>query len=172
MAWRVAVDGAVDAAAAGEDLGVADAAEPFAVLVCSRTGERHVRVRIDEAREHAAALGVELDAVGREVDCLRQFRLAAHPHDDAVLGRQSPAGDGAQTGGRRRGHRHQLGGAAQNEIGGDPPGRRPPIPAPALGMSLLHRSAFPIVCQCCARATAANSPAATVRAAASISGAK
>ena len=53
-------------------------------------------VCVDEAGQDAAALGVEVEAVGREVDCPRQLRLAADPHDDAVFRRQSAVGDDAE----------------------------------------------------------------------------
>jgi hypothetical protein len=53
-------DGGVDAAARGQDVGVAHAAQPGRVLVGARTGEHRVGVSVDEPRQHAGAGRVEL----------------------------------------------------------------------------------------------------------------
>ena len=81
--------GRVDAAARGEDLGVAHAAEARGVLVGPRAGEDGVGVGVDEAGQHAGAGRVELGGAVEQLDGAAELRLAADPDDTTVARRQS-----------------------------------------------------------------------------------
>ncbi len=114
------VDGQADAAAALQQLEVADAGEPLAVLGGPLAGEDGVRVTVDEAGQHAGTLGVEFDGVGREADLASEVGLAADPHDLPFVCGERPAGEHAEPLSRRTHHGHELAGVAQHEVG-EPP---------------------------------------------------
>ena len=81
--------GRVDAAARGQDGGVAHAAQAGRVLVGARAGEHGVGVGVDEAGQHAGAGRVELDGVRRAA---RRPRRAAPRGPPRRCARRAPRG--------------------------------------------------------------------------------
>ena len=91
-------DGAEDAAAFGGDLGVARAGQAPAELLATIAGKHDVRVRIDEAGNDGAAVGVDHDGIGRQLDLALQQALEADEDDAALEGGDGRARDRPRVG--------------------------------------------------------------------------
>ena len=101
-----------DAAAGRLDLEVARAGRAAPVLAGALAGEHRVRVRVDEAGQHAGALGVDHDGVVGDVDLAARASTSAPTQTMRRPGREGAAGQTPSSGAR-------------------PPGRRASEPRPA-----------------------------------------
>ena len=156
--------GGHDAAAGGLHLEVRGAAEPLRVLAGALAGERRVRVRVDEAGNHAGAFGVDDERVVARPHGGGELRSPAPTHTMRPARAATAASRTTPRSARElivtsspmpRTSRSQVTGAPAltgGRAGGRPAGRHQSLPA--------------------ARTIAAKSPALTARADASISGAR
>ena len=116
-------DGAEDAAAFGGDLGVARAGQAPAQLLAPIAGKHDVRMRIHEAGDDGAAVGVDDDGIGRQLDLALQQALEADEDDAALEGGNGRARDRTRVGlgraaaRRRTGTRQDFEGVADEEVG-------------------------------------------------------